>query len=72
MNGGLTPPEAEELVQKGTIDAAAFGFLWIGHPDMQRRVEAGKPLDNAVDVKNIYYNPGAELSVGYTNYPAAT
>jgi len=71
LNGAVTPSEAEGLVQKGTIDAAAFGFLWIGHPDLQHRVETGKALDAVVDVKNIYYHPGVELPVGYTNYPAA-
>ncbi|KAF8496356.1 FMN-linked oxidoreductase [Gautieria morchelliformis] len=72
LNGGLTPSEADELIRKGAIDAAAFGFLWIGHPDMQHRVETGKALDAVVDVKNLYHQPGVELPVGYTNYPAAS
>ncbi|KAF8518701.1 hypothetical protein BU17DRAFT_66328 [Hysterangium stoloniferum] len=72
LNGNLTPDEADTLIGKGAIDAAAFAFLWIGHPDMQHRVEQKKPLDAVVDVKNIYHIAGVELSVGYTNYPAAT
>jgi hypothetical protein len=70
LNAGVTPSEAEELISKGSIDAAVFGFPWIGHPDMQHRVEQGKALDAVVDVKNIYYQPGVELATGYTNYPA--
>ncbi|KIJ31006.1 hypothetical protein M422DRAFT_267426 [Sphaerobolus stellatus SS14] len=34
LNGGLTPSEAADLIQSGTIDAAAFRMLWISHPDM--------------------------------------
>ena len=71
LNGALSPSEAEGLIQKGSIDAAAFGFLWIGHPDMQRRVKTGAALDAVVDVKHINHRPGVELPMGYTTYPAA-
>ena len=72
LNGALSPSEAEGLIQKGSIDAAAFAFLWIGHPDLQHRVTTGAALDAVVDVKNIYHQPGVELPIGYTTYPVAT
>ncbi|KIJ36201.1 hypothetical protein M422DRAFT_179813 [Sphaerobolus stellatus SS14] len=68
LNSGLTPSEADDLIQSGKIDAAAFGFLWISHPDMQKRVEAGKPLDAQVDFQNIYWHEGITVEKGYTDY----
>ncbi|KAF8519807.1 FMN-linked oxidoreductase [Hysterangium stoloniferum] len=71
LNGGLTPSEADQLILDGNIDAAVFGIPWIGHPDLQRRIEQGKPLDAVLDFKHLYYMPGVALSVGYSDYPTA-
>ncbi|KIJ23425.1 hypothetical protein M422DRAFT_231647 [Sphaerobolus stellatus SS14] len=68
LNGGLTPSEADGLIQSGEIDAAAFALLWIAHPDMQKRIEAGKPLDAELDFKNIYWHEGITVEKGYTDY----
>ncbi|KAF8518704.1 FMN-linked oxidoreductase [Hysterangium stoloniferum] len=72
LNGGLTPSEAEQLILDGKIDAAVFGIPWIGHPDLQRRIEQGKALDAVLDLKHLYYVPGVAVSVGYSDYPTAT
>ena len=68
LNGGLTPSEAADLIQNGTIDAAAFGMPWISHPDMQKRVEAGKPLDEPIDFNNLYWHEGITVEQGYSDY----
>ncbi|KIJ36200.1 hypothetical protein M422DRAFT_232710 [Sphaerobolus stellatus SS14] len=68
LNGGLTPSEADSLIQSGEIDAAAFALPWIAHPDMQKRVEAGKPLDAELDFQNIYWHEGITVEKGYTDY----
>ncbi|KII89062.1 hypothetical protein PLICRDRAFT_40702 [Plicaturopsis crispa FD-325 SS-3] len=68
LNGGLAPEEAARLIDAGTIDAAQFGWLWIGHPDLAKRIEHGKALDAVVDFKTLY---GPDLK-GYNDYPEAT
>ncbi|KIJ35199.1 hypothetical protein M422DRAFT_262582 [Sphaerobolus stellatus SS14] len=67
-NGGLTPSEAADLIQSGTIDAAAFGMPWISHPDMQKRFEAGKRLDEPIDFNNLYWHEGMTVEQGYSDY----
>ncbi|KAF9224369.1 FMN-linked oxidoreductase [Gyrodon lividus] len=75
LNAGLTPEEAEGLVAQNKIDAAAFGTLWIGHPDVTKRLEHGAPLDNKLDPTTLYgHGPQSspeELKKGYTDYPAS-
>ncbi|KAF8519801.1 hypothetical protein BU17DRAFT_65803 [Hysterangium stoloniferum] len=69
LNGGLTPSEADQLILEGKIDAAVFGIPWIGHPDLQRRIEQGKVLDAVLDFKHLWYVPGVALrSVQKTLY----
>ncbi|KII88522.1 hypothetical protein PLICRDRAFT_627134 [Plicaturopsis crispa FD-325 SS-3] len=69
LNGGLSPPEASTLIAEGKIDAAQFGWLWIGHPDLVKRIERGLPLDAVVVPAQLY---GAEEGAkGYTDYPEA-
>ncbi|KII91231.1 hypothetical protein PLICRDRAFT_156167 [Plicaturopsis crispa FD-325 SS-3] len=70
LNGGLTPAEAAALVEAGKIDAAVFGWIWIGHPDVAKRVRYGKPLDAQVDPKTLY-DESDHNWVGYTDYPEA-
>ncbi|KAJ7139517.1 hypothetical protein C8R44DRAFT_605891 [Mycena epipterygia] len=69
-NGGFTPEEAEEMIAAGTIDGVLFGVLWITHPDLAKRIQHGKPLDNVADVKSFYGHPNTPLQLGYTDYPA--
>lgn len=75
LNGELELDEAESLVASGQIDAPAFGRLWISHPDLAKRIEYGKALDNQLDYLT-FYGAGPEetqddLRRGYTDYPAA-
>ncbi|KAG6836939.1 hypothetical protein H0H93_000829 [Arthromyces matolae] len=73
LNAGVLPDEGAKLVEEGKIDGVQIGVNWIAHPDLAKRVQDGKPLDNIPDVKHFYYNmDGSELSIGYTDYPTAT
>ncbi|KAG0704595.1 hypothetical protein DFH29DRAFT_911144 [Suillus ampliporus] len=75
LNGDLTPEEANQLIAAKKIDAAAFGILWISHPDLAKRIEHGIPIDAKPDPKTFYGSgpqiPYEEQKKGYTDYPAA-
>jgi hypothetical protein len=72
LNGGVTPTEGAELIGSGKIDGVFFGFLWATHPDVGKRVQNGKALDNAPDFAHLQTGKdGSNFSVGYTDYPAA-
>ncbi|KIJ70381.1 hypothetical protein HYDPIDRAFT_172213 [Hydnomerulius pinastri MD-312] len=75
LNAGLSPEEAEELIAKNKIDAAIFGTLWIGHPDVAKRLEHDISLDNKLDPATFYGHgpqvPYEDQKKGYTDYPAA-
>ncbi|KAH8116735.1 FMN-linked oxidoreductase [Phellopilus nigrolimitatus] len=76
LNADVSPQEADELISDNKIAAGGFGWLWIGHPDVVPRLEAGKPLDNQVDFTTLYEpKSGAgendNLRKGYTDYPFA-
>jgi len=64
-NQELDKATAEKLVCEGTVDAAAFGRLFIANPDLPRRFATGAPL-NTPD-PDTFYGDGPE---GYTDYPA--
>ncbi|KAH7916106.1 hypothetical protein BJ138DRAFT_1140208 [Hygrophoropsis aurantiaca] len=75
LNGALTPEEANQLIASNQIDAAIFGQLWIGHPDLVKRIEQGIPLDAKLDY-TTFYGHGPQVSMedqkkGYTDYPTA-
>lgn len=77
LNAGLTPREAEELIEQGKIDAAVFGMLWIGNPDLEKRIEkgmdvGGKGINESPNSKLFYQIPEGDLGIGYTDYPSAT
>lgn len=75
LNGELTPEEANQLIAANEIDAAAFGMLWIGNPDLAKRIEHGIPINVKPDPKTYYGGgpqiPYEEQKKGYTDYPAA-
>ncbi|KIO28450.1 hypothetical protein M407DRAFT_242997 [Tulasnella calospora MUT 4182] len=71
LNGALNPDQANELISSQLIDAAVFGTLWIGNPDLQTRVEQGKELNMQLDHKTFYGFPGNDPKVGYSDYPDA-
>jgi 2,4-dienoyl-CoA reductase-like NADH-dependent reductase (Old Yellow Enzyme family) len=70
--GGVTPPEAEELVRTGRVDGVFFGTLWVTHPDLAKRIRHGKMLGNMLAVPYLYGDGGVDPKLGYTDYPAVT
>jgi N-ethylmaleimide reductase len=63
--GGYTFDSARAAVEGGTVDAVAFGRLFIANPDLPRRFETGAPLNRYE--RKTFYGGGAK---GYTDYPA--
>ncbi|KAJ7600217.1 hypothetical protein C8J56DRAFT_909719 [Mycena floridula] len=70
----FTPEEAAALVESGKADGVFFGRLFIPHPDLAKRIESGKPLNNQIDWTRLYGTGKDEATEakGYTDYPAAT
>lgn len=72
LNGAVLPEEGAQLVASGQIDAINIGFNWITHPDLVKRIEHGKPLDNVLDIQHIYADEASkDWRTGYTDYPLA-
>jgi 2,4-dienoyl-CoA reductase-like NADH-dependent reductase (Old Yellow Enzyme family) len=74
LNGALPPREADALIADGLIDGAVFGQLWIGNPDLQRRIEAGldvdgKGINECTNMKAFHYTTNGNPHQGYTDYP---
>lgn len=65
LAGGLDRVRAEQLIDAGLIDLAAFGAPFIANPDLVARLQNGWPL-NTPD-RTTFYGGGAK---GYTDYPA--
>ncbi|KAK7453435.1 hypothetical protein VKT23_011706 [Stygiomarasmius scandens] len=72
-NTQFTPEEAAKYVSEGKSGAIFFGIPWISHPDLAKRIQYGKPLDNVPDMKTFYGHSTdiEELKKGYTDYPEA-
>ncbi|KAK7049824.1 hypothetical protein VNI00_005254 [Paramarasmius palmivorus] len=72
LNGGIFPDEGAKLVKDGKAAAISFGFLWIGHPDLAKRIQHGKPLHpEKTDFTTLFGVPGGSLEqqkAGYTDY----
>jgi 2,4-dienoyl-CoA reductase-like NADH-dependent reductase (Old Yellow Enzyme family) len=64
-NEGLTQSSAEQLIQSGEADAAAFGKAFIANPDLPERFWRGATLNEPRP--ELFYAQGAE---GYLDYPA--
>lgn len=62
--GAYTPEKAEDLLDKGLIDAVAFGRAYISNPDLVERLQQNAQLTPAREA--FFYGGGAE---GYTDYP---
>ncbi|MEW5289478.1 alkene reductase [Erwinia papayae] len=62
--GAYTAEKAENLIEKGLIDAAAFGRVYIANPDLVARLQQNAPLNE--QRPELFYGGGAE---GYTDYP---
>ena len=63
-SGGYTAEKAEALLEKGLIDAAAFGRAYISNPDLVARIEQKAALNPPRE--ELFYGGDAE---GYTDYP---
>lgn len=64
VNDGLTRQSAEEAIERGHADAAAFGRAYMANPDLVERFRRRAPL-NDLDAATIY--TGDET--GYNDYP---
>ena len=64
LAGAMTLARAQELIDAGLIDLAAFGQPFIANPDLVARLQHGLAL--AEPVRETYYGGGAE---GYIDYP---
>ena len=62
--GAYTPEKAESLIEKGLIDAVAFGRAYIANPDLVARLQRKAELNP--QRAESFYGGGAE---GYTDYP---
>ncbi|KAJ7798398.1 flavoprotein NADH-dependent oxidoreductase [Mycena olivaceomarginata] len=71
VNGGVAPAEAELLVGSGRVAGVFFGVPWIAHPDLARRIQWGKALDNKVDLAHLYGAEGVDPALGYLDYRVA-
>lgn len=60
----FTLEEGNSAVAKGTLDAVAFGRLYIANPDLPERFAQGAPL-NLLQNETIYLND----AIGYVDYP---
>ncbi|MCA2015871.1 alkene reductase [Vibrio tritonius] len=64
LAGGLDLAKANQLLDSGVIDLAAFGASYIANPDLVERYRHGWPI--AIPNQDLYYG-GDEH--GYTDYP---
>lgn len=62
--GAYTIEKAEDLIEKGLIDAVAFGRDFIANPDLVARLQHGAPLNP--QHPETFYGGGAD---GYIDYP---
>ncbi|WP_297202959.1 alkene reductase [uncultured Pluralibacter sp.] len=62
--GAYTAEKAENLLEKGLIDAVAFGRVYISNPDLVARLHQHAELETPRE--EFFYGGGAE---GYTDYP---
>ena len=69
LNAGILSEEDEKLVAFKKVDAICIRFT---HPDLAKRVEHRKPLDNIPDIKHLQTKAGeGDWAKGYTDYPTA-
>ncbi|WP_313341260.1 alkene reductase [Stenotrophomonas sp.] len=69
LAGGLERESAEQLIDAGLIDLAAFGTPFISNPDLVARLQHGWPL-NTPD-RATFYGGGAKGYIDYPSYKAA-
>jgi N-ethylmaleimide reductase len=62
--GAYTPEKAQALIERGLIDAVAFGRSYISNPDLVARLQHNAPLNPPRP--ETFYGGDAQ---GYTDYP---
>lgn len=62
-NMGYSPEEAAESIEKGLINAIAFGHHYVSNPNLVEKIKNGTPLTEPD--QNTYYTNDAK---GYTDY----
>ena len=65
--GGWNADNCWDVVEKGDVDALAFGRLFLANPDFVERLKGGRRM-NAYD-RGRFYGPTEEREAGYTDYP---
>jgi N-ethylmaleimide reductase len=63
-NMGYSPEEASQSIEKGLINAVAFGHHYVSNPNLVEKVKNGVALTEPD--QNTYYTNDAK---GYTDYP---
>ncbi|VVO34954.1 alkene reductase [Pseudomonas fluorescens] len=63
LAGGMSRQRAQDLINDGIIDLAAFGTAYISNPDLVARLQNDWPLTDAR--RETFYGGGAE---GYVDY----
>lgn len=66
-NQGFTAETAAQEIDAGNADAVAWGKLFIANPDLPERLRTGAAL-NTPDASTFYASPGADRTLGYTDY----
>lgn len=64
-NMGYSPEEGHQEIEKGRLDAVAFGHHYVSNPDLVACIEKNMTLIEPD--QTTYYTPGPK---GYTDYPA--
>ncbi len=67
-NQGVSPDEAEGLIERGEADAISWGQQFIANPDLVERLREGAPL-NEPNPNTFYSYPSGDKNEGYTDYP---
>jgi N-ethylmaleimide reductase len=62
--GGYNPESAKEAIENKSVDAVAFGRLFIANPDLPERIKTGNALNKYN--RPTFYGGG---EIGYTDYP---
>lgn len=65
--GGWNPDNCWDVVDRGEVDALAFGRLFLANPDFVERLRRGRRM-NGYD-RGRFYGPTEEREKGYTDYP---
>ncbi|MBF0428485.1 MAG: alkene reductase [Magnetococcales bacterium] len=63
-NMGYSAEEATKAIERGAVDAVAFGVPFLANPDLPARFQVGAPLNQADPA--TFYSSGP---IGYTDYP---